>query len=294
MTIMSQCMKPELVIRQAQPADAEICGRICFEAFHKINTDHGFPPDVPAPEMSIRLLTMMFSHPGFYCVLAESGGQIVGSNCLDERSIIAGVGPITVDPTTQNSGAGRMLMEAVLDRAREHGAAGVRLVQAAFHGRSLSLYAKLGFDVREVLAVMQGPAIKKPVEGCSVRRATLSDVAQCNRVSMRVHGHDRGRELEDAIGQGSAVVVERGERITGYATALAFYGHAAAESDSDLRALIASAESFGGPGILVPLRNTDLFRWCLDSGLRVVEPMTLMTTGLYNEPEGAWLPSILF
>jgi hypothetical protein len=58
--------------------------------------------------------------------------------------------------------------------------------------------------------------------------------------------------------------------------------------------LIGSAENFGGPGILVPTRNAELFRWCLSSGLRVVEPMTLMTVGLYNEPHGAYLPSILF
>jgi hypothetical protein len=37
-----------------------------------------------------------------------------------------------------------------------------------------------------------------------------------------------------------------------------------------------------------------MLRWCLANGLRVVQPMTLMTTGLYNEPAGAWLPSIMF
>jgi len=37
-----------------------------------------------------------------------------------------------------------------------------------------------------------------------------------------------------------------------------------------------------------------LFRWCLDNGLRVVEPMTLMSVGLYNEPVGAFLPSVLY
>jgi len=26
----------------------------------------------------------------------------------------------------------------------------------------------------------------------------------------------------------------------------------------------------------------------------VVQPMTLMSIGLYNEPVGAWLPSVLF
>lgn len=116
----------------------------------------------------------------------------------------------------------------------------------------------------------------------------------CNALSRQIHGFDRGRDLAEAIEHGTAVVVERGARITGYASALAFFGHATAETNLDLEALIASAESFGGPGILVPTRNHALFRWCLANGLRVVQPMTLMTTGLYNEPAGAWLSSILF
>ena len=61
-----------------------------------------------------------------------------------------------------------------------------------------------------------------------------------------------------------------------------------------MQALIVSVESFGGPGILVPSRNAELFRWCLVNGLRVTQPMTLMTSGLYNDPAGAYLPSILF
>jgi hypothetical protein len=89
-------------------------------------------------------------------------------------------------------------------------------------------------------------------------------------------------------------VVERGGRITGYASSLAFFGHATAESNFDLQALIASVDSFNGPGILVPSRNSALFRWCLAQGLRVVQPMTLMSLGLYNQPAGAWLPSISF
>jgi GNAT superfamily N-acetyltransferase len=152
-------------IRRAKPEDAPVCGQICYEAFHKISTDHNFPPDVPAPEGGVGMLTRMFSDPGFYCVVAESDGRIAGSNCLDERTAIAGVGPITIDPKVQNRGIGRKLMDAVLDRARERNFAGVRLVQAAFHNRSLSLYTTLGFDVREPLAVMQGAAIKKTYDG---------------------------------------------------------------------------------------------------------------------------------
>ena len=57
---------------------------------------------------------------------------------------------------------------------------------------------------------------------------------------------------------------------------------ATAETNVDLQSLIASAESFGGPGILVPSQNNALLRWCLSNGLRVVQPMTLMTVGFYN------------
>jgi hypothetical protein len=127
-----------------------------------------------------------------------------------------------------------------------------------------------------------------------VRPAQLADIDSCNSLSLRIHGFDRGRELADAVQQGAAVVVDREGRITGYASMLAFYGHATAETDLDLQALIASAESFGGPGILLPSRNSAVLQWCLANGLRIVQPMTLMSLGLYNEPAGAWFPSILF
>jgi GNAT superfamily N-acetyltransferase len=283
-----------VVIRRATPADAERCGRICFEAFKTVATQHGFPPDFPAPEAAINVLSMMFSSPGFFCVVAEHEGKIVGSNCLYEGAPIAGVGPITVDPAAQNRSAGRQLMKAVLDRAEEQRFAGVRLVQAAFHNRSLSLYAKLGFVVREPLACMQGPAMRKTLPGYQVRPAQQEDLPACNELCVRVHGHDRGGELQHAIQQGTAVLAEAQGRIRAYASSVSFFGHAVGEMNEDLQSLIAAATEFRGAGILVPSRNAALFRWCLENGLRVVQPLTLMTMGLYNEPAAAYLPSILF
>jgi GNAT superfamily N-acetyltransferase len=282
------------MLRTAVPEDSFACGQICYNAFSAVNMAHGFPPDFPGPEAAIGLLSMMFSSPGFYCVVAESEGRIVGSNCLSERSLISGVGPITVDPNAQNLGIGRALMQAVIDRAGGKGAAGIRLVQAAFHNRSLALYAGMGFDIREPLCCMQGRTQQRSVPGCTVRLAQSTDVDVCNALSHRVHGFHRHAELAQAIQQGTARVADRGGRITGYTTELSFLGHATGETSLDIQSLIASAESFGGPGILVPSRNNALFRWCLSNGLRVVQPMTLMSAGLYNEPAGAWLPSILF
>ena len=283
-----------LTIRRATAADAEACGNICYRAFHEISTNHNFPPDVPEPSQAIGLLTMMFSHPGFFSVVAEERGRVIGSNCMDERSPIAGIGPLTIDPAAQNRSAGRQMMEAAMDRAAERGAPGVRLVQATFHSRSLALYAKLGFIVREPLACMQGAALERRTPGYKVRAARPADAEACDALCRRVHGHHRGGELRDSIGLGSAVVAVARGHITAYASAMAFFGHAVAETNEDLQALIAAAPEFAGPGILVPLRNAELFRWCLASGLRVTQPLTLMTLGLYNEPAGAYLPSIVY
>lgn len=141
---------------------------------------------------------------------------------------------------------------------------------------------------------MNGPAIQKALPGYRVRRTQPEDLSVCNQLCLQVHGHDRGGELGEAISDGTAVVAESEGRIKAYASSIAFSGHAVAETNRDLQALIASATEFLGSGILVPTRNAALFRWCLENGLRMVQPMTLMTLGLYNEPAGAYLPSILF
>ena len=88
-------------------------------------------------------------------------------------------------------------------------------------------------------------------------------------------------------------MVEHDGRITGFATAVGYFGHAVAESNQDLEALIGAAPAFPGPGFLLSTRNGELFCWCVGHGLRVVQPMTLMSLGRYHEPAGAFLPSVL-
>ena len=132
------------------------------------------------------------------------------------------------------------------------------------------------------------------IPGYTVRSATAGDLAACNRVCTRVHGHDRSGELYEAITQGTATVVEHDGRITGYATAVGRFAHAVGESNAELKALIGAAPAYLGPGFLLPTRNTELFRWCLERGLRVVQGMPLMRIGLYNDPAGAYLPPVLY
>jgi len=283
-----------LVLRPGMPEDAEVCGSICFEAFKAISSEHNFPWDLPSAEVGIGLVRGLLTNPRFHSVVAEVGGKVAGSNFLDERGPIGGIGPITIDPALQNRGVGRRLMLAVLERAAEKRLAGVRLLQSAYHNRSLCLYTDLGFDSREAVSKIDGEPLGIKFRGYDVRPAEEADLSECNALCRRVHGHHRSGELRDAVAQGTARIVDHLGKIIAYTTSIAFFGHAVAETNRGLMALIGAAPAFPGGGFLVPTRNGELFRWCLRNKLRLVHQMTLMTIGLYNEPEGVYLPSVLY
>ncbi len=284
----------DLVLREPTADDVPALGRIVFEAFGAIAQTHRFPPDFPVQEMASGLIGGLLAHPGFYGIVAELDGRAVGSNFLDERSHITGLGPITVDPAVQNRTVGRRLMEHMLRRVRDDDRPGVRLVQATYHNRSLCLYTKLGFDTRALLSNLQGPALNITIPGFAVRPATADDLAACDALCVQVHGHDRHGELVEAVTQETATVVEQAGRIAGYASSVGFLGHAVAEHNDALKALIGASPSFFGSGFILPTGNGEVLRWCLSSGLRVVQPLTLMTMGQYQEPAGPYLPSILY
>jgi GNAT superfamily N-acetyltransferase len=271
-----------------------MCGTICYEAFKAIASQHNFPPTYASPEVAVARMAERLSHPEFYAVVAELDGHIVGSNFLDERSPIVGLGPITVDPTAQNRSIGRRLMQDVLDRAATQRCLGVRLVHAAYHTRALCLYAKMGFAARDLVAKVTGVPLNLQLPGYRVRAAALADLVACNQVCRHVHGHERSGELEDAIQQGSATVVEHDGHLSGYATIIGVSGHAVGKTTAAVQALIGAAPAFERDSFLVPMRNGELFGWCLAQGFRVAVPETLMSQGFYQEPVGAFLPSVLY
>lgn len=283
---------PPVRVREARPDDWQQAGTICYEAFATLADRHGFPHDFPTVAAAAEPIRWMIEHPGFYGVVAEADGRIVGSSFMDERGAILGIGPVSVDPSAQDRRVGHLLMEAMLARAAEKEAAGVRLLQLAYHNRSLSLYAKLGMDVRGAHAAMYGDPIRLTLPGYAVRAATPGDLAACDSLCLRVHGHTRTAEVAEAIASSAARVVERLGRITAYTTGVNYFAHSVAETGDDLRALIGAADDYATPGFLVPLADAELFRWCLLHGLRVFFVLNMMTLGLYQEPRGAYMPSV--
>ena len=282
-------------IRAMRVEDVETCGRICYEAFKGISENHNFRPDFPNAQLGIDLMRMLVDSPNTFSVVAEQDGEVVGSNHLMEYDAIRAVGPITVDPDAQAKGVGRMLMEAVIARGKE--SAGIRLVQDSFNTASLSLYASLGFDIKEPLALMEGELKGDQPADVTVRAIEEDDYEACAELCRKIHGFDRLNELKNMPPFVTTLVAVRDGRLNAYASAPYFWvtNHAVAETEEDMRALLIGAGNLVQDQpitFLLPTRHTNLFRWCLKHGMRVIKPLTLMAMGEYHEPRGCYLPSV--
>lgn len=283
-------------LRPVTQADTQACGRIIYQAFHSLAQRHNFPPDFPSVEAATGLAQAFIGHPAIYGVVAERDGQVLGSNFLIEYDEIRAVGPITVDPSCQAHGIGRQLMEAVIGRGA--GAAGVRLVQDAFNTASMPLYARLGFEAREPLALMRGKPATPPSGNGVIRPMEIEDLPACAALCRAVHGIDRTNELKEAVGHFSPLVLWREQRVMAYLSAPTFWplNHGVARNESDMWELLRGAGALNSEPLsfLLPIRLAGFFRWCLGEGLRVVKPMTLMVMGRYQEPVGCYFPSVFY
>jgi predicted N-acetyltransferase YhbS len=285
----------EVTLREAKPDDTEALAQIVFDAFGDIHDHHRFQRDFPSLEAAVGMMSAWIPHPQVWGVVAEADGRIVGSNFLDERDSIRGVGPITIDPKSQNSGVGRRLMEAVIERGQDGD--GIRLLQDGFHMRSLSLYTSLGFRATAPCIVMSGKPRSAPARDVEVRPLEEGDLEACAELCKKVHGFDRNGSLRDAMHAFQPFVAVRDGRIVGYSATPTFWpmAHGVAESEEDMKALLlGAAVQIDEPiALLVPLLS-GLFSWGIEEGLRSVKPMNIMAMGAYQEPQGGWYPSVIY
>jgi len=288
-----------LRVRPVEEKDAEACGRIGYEAHKAISSAHGYPSEQPSEEYAIGLVMMMLGNPNSFGLLVEQEGMVLGSMFLHRfpPSPVAVVGPLTVRPSAEGRGVGRLLMDSGVAYARRQDHDHIRLVQSPSHIRSFVLYTKCGFILREPLFLMQGQLPKDKVNGREVNIRPVhdeGDISKCNDLCRSVHGFPREMELLQAKGQGLAIMAEREGAVTGYSAGLGIFGHAVAKTNNDLIAMIANAKSIVGPGFFVPGRNHGVINWLLENGFRIEWPANLMTIGPYKEPSVPFLPSLAY
>lgn len=284
----------DIKLRTVQPSDIAECGRILYLSFKGIADQHGYRPELPNLEYALRTAASCVYHHSTEGHVAELDGQMVGSIFIDKRDKIFGIGPVSVDTNIQGKGIGRKMMEEVINNGRD--GLGIRLCQDSFNARSISLYAALGLDVREPLAFLEGNIRGEIPSDVKIRPLKKKDLIPCADLCQKVHGIIRTNELKDSLKSGAGFVLIRDGQITAYTSGVAYWGHGVAEDENEMKLLLMGVQQALGTELsfVVPTRQTGLFRWCLDQGMDMIKPMTLMGMGFYQEPRGCFFTSATY
>lgn len=278
-------------LRRPKPEDVPELGRICYDAFRDIAESHGFPKDFASPEFAAGIVGLLLSQERVYTSAAYDGERPRGSNFINMWGDVAGIGPISVDLDAQGEGIGKRLMQDVIAHARGQGYEMIRLVQDSFNMRSLALYASLGFETKEPLALM---ALAPGPVDATFRPATAADVDAMDELCRGMYHVSRHGEIAFALQLGFPAFMLDSGHIRGYLVA-GVLGHGVAETEDGMLALLAGAATTApGTQNLVPIRNGSLYRRALAAGHTNVKVMNLMALGPYETPLDAWTPSVMF
>ncbi|MCI0796560.1 MAG: GNAT family N-acetyltransferase [Chloroflexi bacterium] len=285
-----------LQVIPAQSEHIEGLARSCIAAFAEFNTQHlltmGTPGNVEsARQMYSRLLVSDRAH----VIVALQNGEVVGSTWLRLEDDIAAFEDVNTAPSKQGNGVARALMTHGLEVANGLGYAKIRLTQSAHNSTALSLYASLGFEVKETFAEMKATTGKAPElpEPPGVRPMTEADLPAIKDVSRRLYKLNRRGDVAAALASGEpALVVAPRDGVTGYVT-LGGSAHGMAESEAEALALITeAARRYPEKAVFgCPLSLHGLFRKALQIGYRTLEVHNVMAYGPYERPGGVWMPS---
>lgn len=321
---LTTALKPQLggngagfpfIIRPGLDEDIEIAARIIEDAFYGFYETHR--QEIPFhvdPDMDVPTAILQFkkNKPDVeFLVAVRTDGEgneleVIGSNAIDLRDHVAGVGVLSVRPDTQSRGTGKALMKAVMDIGdKEATSKAMCLMVDAFNFRGFALYSSLGFETVEFCTMVDGfvpdyeeERVLKSAEasGVTVRRMSTGDVQNCDDLFLRTFGVSRINGIRDspaATGDdGFALVATRvnssgDDVVVGYMTAPTTSGHWIAENEDIMKVLIASSSRIQkshkrpSPISLHMISNRDpaLFRWALKSGLQVKGTFVWMRRG---------------
>lgn len=298
----------KFTIRPAKPEDIDPAAQIFLEAFNSFNASVGLPPEW-TPEMARFIVGSFISSPRtFYSVVAveEPGGRVVGSNFLDCSDDVTAPGPISVDQKAQDAGIARALMDAVYEHSCSLGKKNIRGVCLASNAKSFSLYMKIGYKARDLLTYLSRAPRREDTPGSisaisiaeqhgyRIREMEAQDVSACDALFQRINGCSRKNDIAASLRNPPPirpyVIVKDGE-IEGYHTGFYLLGHGAYRSADAFQHLVSAV-----PGEVLlhmpSLRQHELLRWCLLNGFKTVRQEIVISIGLYQEPDGIYLPGM--
>jgi hypothetical protein len=158
--------------------------------------------------------------------------------------------------------------------------------------RSLALYSSLGFDTKEPVAYIELNASLDA--DANFRAATTADFDAMDALCREIYGVSRRNEIATLTQAGFPAFVLDSGRVRGYLLGTAI-GHGVAEDDDTMLKLYAGIGATMPEAMSnLPMRSGELYRRALAAGHRNRKVMNLMALGPYDDPQGTWVPSVLF
>jgi predicted N-acetyltransferase YhbS len=307
-TIVSN--ETQLRVKKLDPSDLEKSCDICFSAFGRFNESVGLPSEFPPRDLvdvPRSLLEGGLDTDGCEVFGLYKDNELVGSNMVDCRDGIAAIGPITVDPSQQNSGGGRLLMEAVQEAAEKKQIKSVRLMQICSNMKSFSLYLDCGFDPAGVFNDYAGilPENLPCPQGFDFHPLDESYARPCSELHERITGTSRLQEIAGSLSNPYIkYVVIHDNKVVAYTTGTYIGGHSVALNEDAFKALIwkqsqevrearVAGISAPPPSVHISHEYPRLCRWLVQNGFRLQRMITMMSYGPHQKPkDGYYTPSI--
>lgn len=285
-----------LQIIQAQPEHIEGLAQSCVAAFNEFNDQHLLPQGTPSDAASARVMYGdLLKSDRAHVIAALQDGDVVGSAWLRLEDDVAAFEDVNTSPAKQGNGIARAIMTSGLEAAKRLGYERIRLTQSAHNSAALSLYASLGFDVKETFAEMKATPGQRPdaKSASFVRPMTEDDLPAVEQLSKRLYKLNRRGDVAAALAKGGpGLVAIRGGVLAGYLT-LSGNAHGSSENEEDGLTLISeAARLYPGKAVFCcPLSFHSLYRKALLGGYKTLEVHNLMAYGPYERPDGVWMPS---
>jgi len=209
--------------RLLSEADVPVADRILRVAF---GTFLGLPE--PEKFMGDReyVKTRWSANPNAAFV-AESNGEIVGSNFASDWGSVGFFGPLTIRPDHWDKGIGKLLLQPVMSLFEEWGTRHAGLFTFPHSTKHISLYHKFGFRPRFLTAIMSkavGPGKGSETVWNRFSSIPLNDqneiLHQCRELTGTIYdGLNVEREIRSVAKQnlGDTVLVWNDSRLAGFA-----------------------------------------------------------------------------
>ena len=301
-------------VRTMTVADRHDVSELIYISINHWYQTHGCPPIFTGGPSSCNVFFDVYEtlDPGCGIVVEhDETGKLMASCFYHPREHHVSLGIMTAHPNHFGSGAGRALLQHIIDYSETQNKP-LRLTQSAINVDSFSLYNKAGFVPRhayqDMFLEIPNDGLRQQPEGLRfVRAATSADITQMSELEYQIARITRDKDYQFLIDNQnglwsiSVYVCPESHQILGFLGSCAhpatnLVGPGVAINDHVAIALLAhqlNQHAGRTPVFLLPVESEKLVRAAYDWGARNCEMHFCQVYGDYHPFEGVNIPTFM-